>query len=261
MNDIRVLCWNVNGIRAVANKGFLEWLDREQPDILCLQETKARPDQLDKSLLEPTGYYTYWNYPDQKKGYSGVAIYTREKPVEIYKGLGREKYDEEGRVLIAEYAGFTLLNIYFPKGDTSPERMHRLQYKLDFYEEFLNFADSLKIENKRLIICGDFNTAHKEIDLARPKANEKTSGFLPEERAWIDKFVEHGYVDIFRKLNHNPDQYTWWDFKTGARDRNVGWRIDYFFVTDNLIPAVSEAFIMTDVTGSDHCPIGITINI
>ncbi len=259
MTEIKILSWNVNGIRAVAKKGFIEWLNKENPDILCLQETKAQPDQLDKGFLEPQGYHTYWNYPDNKKGYSGVAIYTRDKPIEVRSSFGTHKFNEEGRVLITKYDKFTLLNIYFPKGDTSPERIERLHYKMNFYEEFLQYADSFREKGESLIICGDFNTAHNEIDLARPKENEKNSGFLPEERAWIDKFIEHGYIDIFREFNKNPNQYTWWDLKTRARERNIGWRIDYFFLTDNLVPKVLKAFIMADVAGSDHCPIGITL--
>jgi exodeoxyribonuclease-3 len=261
MKEIKLLSWNVNGIRAVERKGFLEWLQKESPDILCLQETKAQPGQLSKNLVEPPGYSTYWSYPEEVKGYSGVAVFSREKPLEVSYGFGIKEFDREGRIIIAKYPQFTLFNIYFPKGDVSKERLHRLEYKMRFYQVFLTFTDSLKERGERLIFCGDFNTAHKEIDLARPKENEKNSGFLPEERAWMDKFVAHGYTDTFRLFHKEPDQYTWWDMKTRARERNVGWRIDYFFVTENIARAVSQAFIMPDVTGSDHCPIGITIKI
>jgi exodeoxyribonuclease III len=257
VREINILCWNVNGIRAVGGKGFLEWLYRERPDILCLQETKAQPDQLSKDLLEPKDYYTYWNYP-ARKGYSGVASLTREKPIRVQNGFGIPEFDMEGRVLITEYPAFILMNIYFPNGKKDEQR---LKYKMDFYEAFLKFVDPLRAQGKGIIICGDFNTAHREIDLARPKENEKVSGFLPMERAWMDKFVAHGYVDTFREFNKEPGQYTWWDLKSRARERNVGWRIDYFFVTRNLLPSVSKAFIMPEVAGSDHCPVGITLRI
>jgi len=261
MKELKLLSWNVNGVRAVWKKGFNDWLQKEIPDILCLQETKARPEQLDTGLTEPSRYITYWNYPEETKGYSGVAILTREKPLSTDYGFGIEEFDKEGRVIIAKYPGFSLLNIYFPKGDTSPSRIHRLKYKLDFYEAFLTFVDSLKNKGEKVIICGDFNTAHNEIDLARPKENEKNSGFLPEERAWMDEFVKHGYIDTFRQFSKEPNQYTWWDMKTRARDRNIGWRIDYFFVTENLLGSISRAFILTDVMGSDHCPIGLYLKI
>jgi exodeoxyribonuclease-3 len=257
MADKKLLCWNVNGIRAVRNKGFLEWLQQASPDILCIQETKAQPDQLDSDLKEPPGYQTYWAYPE-RKGYSGVALYTKEEPRSIAYDFGNTGIDIEGRVIIAEYPGFTLFNIYYPNGKQGPER---LSYKMTFYDVFLEYADALKKQGKKLIICGDVNTAHKEIDLARPKENSKVSGFLPEERAWIDKFIAHGYVDTFRVFSQEPNQYTWWDLKSGARARNVGWRIDYFFVSENLLPSVTGAFILPDVMGSDHCPIGITLKI
>jgi exodeoxyribonuclease-3 len=255
MKEKRLLSWNVNGIRSLKGKGFLDWLPKESPDVLCLQETKARPDQLDDDLSQPAGYQPYWNYPE-KKGYGGVAVFTRENPLDVRYDFGDNPLDLEGRAIIADYSGFTLLNIYFPNGKSGPER---LEYKMAFYDVFLQYADSLRAAGKKLVICGDVNTAHKEIDLARPKENSKVSGFLPEERAWIDKFVAHGYVDTFRHFNKEPDQYTWWDLKSGARARNVGWRIDYFFVSEDLLASVTNAFIMPDVMGSDHCPIGITL--
>ncbi|MBM3156880.1 MAG: exodeoxyribonuclease III [Chloroflexi bacterium] len=251
--NLKILCWNVNGIRAVRGRGFLDWLYRESPDILCLQETKASTEQLDKELLQPRGYYTYWDYPEQSKGYSGVATFTKGKPLKVQNGFGAGKLDAEGRTIIAEYPEFMLFNVYFPNGKKDETR---LQYKLDFYDAFLKIVDPLKEKGRKLIICGDFNTAHNEIDLARPKQNENISGFLPIERAWMDKFVAHGFIDTFRHFNKEPNQYTWWDVKSGARARNVGWRIDYFFVTDNLLKSVTKAFIMPDVSGSDHCPVG-----
>ena len=257
MKEIKLLSWNVNGIRAVKRKGFLEWFYKESPDILCLQETKAQPEQLDADLLEPEGYHAYWNYPE-RKGYSGVVVYTREKPENITYNLGDKSLDIEGRVIVAEYPGFTLMNIYFPNGKRDHER---LDYKMAFYDVFLDYADKLRSEGKKLVICGDVNTAHREIDLARPRANSTVSGFLPIEREWIDKLVTHGYIDTFRIFNKEPDQYTWWDMKSGARARNVGWRIDYFYVSEDLLSSLTGAFIMPDVMGSDHCPIGITLNI
>ena len=257
MKELKILSWNVNGIRAARGKGLLEWLDRESPDILCVQETKAHPEQLDSDLVEPNGYYAYWNYPEIT-GYSGVATFTREKPISVQNGFGVPEFDLEGRLIIAKYPEFTLSNVYFPNGKKNEIR---LKYKMDFYEVFLQFAEGLKAKGEKLIICGDFNTAHEEIDLARPKENEKVSGFLPMERAWMDKLVAHGYVDTFRHFTKEPDQYTWWDLKSRARERNVGWRLDCFFVTEGLLESVSNAFIMPEIMGSDHCPVGIILKI
>jgi exodeoxyribonuclease-3 len=185
-----------------------------------------------------------------------VATFTKDEPADVRYDFGRSGLDLEGRVIIAEYPGYTLFDIYFPNGGAENRRV---PYKMDFYDAFLKYADSRKAEGKKLVICGDVNTAHKEIDLARPKENVKKTGFLPEERAWMDKFVGHGYVDTFRHFNKEPNQYSYWDIKTGARARNVGWRIDYFFVSENLLPAVRKAFIMPEVMGSDHCPVGIIL--
>ena len=257
MKEIEILCWNVNGIRAVEKKGFLEWLNQESPDILCLQETKAQPDQISLELKQPPGYYAYWNFP-QRKGYSGVATFTKEKPIKVENGFGIEQFDVEGRVISAQYPQFTLFDIYFPNGKMSEER---LKYKMDFYDAFLDFADDLKTKGERLIICGDFNTAHKEIDLARPKENENISGFLPMEREWMDKFVAHGFVDTFRYFNKEPNHYTWWSLRTRARERNIGWRLDYFFVSEDLIGSVTEASVLSNVLGSDHCPVGVRLSL
>ena len=197
MKETRLLSWNVNGIRAIKGKGFVDWLNKESPDILCVQETKAQPGQLGDDLKEPEGYHTYWNSPE-RKGYSGVAVFTKEKPLDVKYDFGDSGFNIEGRVIIAEYAEFTLFNIYYPNGKSGAER---LAYKMSFYDTFLQYADSLKDAGKKLVICGDVNTAHREIDLARPKENSKVSGFLPEERAWIDKLISHGYVDTFRRFN------------------------------------------------------------
>lgn len=252
---MKILSWNVNGIRAMERKGFLEWLSREAPDILCVQETKAHSNQLSQNLVQPPGYHVFWSNPE-KKGYSGVATFTREKPVAVRYDLGITEFDIEGRTIITEYPDFTLFNIYFPNGKKDEIR---LQYKLDFYQFFLDYAERIRAGQSKLIICGDFNTAHKEIDLAHPRKNEKISGFLPVERDWMDKLVNHGYLDTFRHFCQEPEQYTWWDIRTGARERNVGWRLDYSFVTTNLISSVTGAFIMPQVMGSDHCPVGIEI--
>ena len=254
---MKILCWNVNGIRAADKKGLFDWFSKENPDILCLQEIKALPEQVPAHIKNTPGYEIFWNSAE-KKGYSGVVTYTKKKPINVKNGFGINKFDTEGRTLITEFPTFTLFNIYFPNGKKNQER---LDYKLDFYDTFLGYADNLKSDGKNIVVCGDFNTAHKEIDLARPKENEKISGFLPVERAWIDTFVDHGYIDTFRHFNKEPENYSWWDFKTKARERNVGWRIDYFFVNKEFLPHVKKAFIMKDVMGSDHCPVGIDIEI
>jgi exodeoxyribonuclease-3 len=256
MKEKRLLSWNVNGLRSVINKGFLDWLQKEKPDVLCIQETKINDiEKLDADVREPAGYHVYWNYPE-RKGYAGVATFTKDEPADVRYDFGKSGLELEGRAIIAEYPGFILFNVYFPNGKASLER---LKYKMAFYDVFLKYADSLKASGKKLVICGDVNTAHKEIDLARPKENAKVSGFLPEERAWMDKLVAHGYADTFRHYHKEPNQYSYWDIKTGARARNVGWRIDYFFVSENLLPAVTKTFIMPEVTGSDHCPVGIVL--
>lgn len=252
---MKILSWNVNGIRAIQKKGFLEWLAREKPDILGVQETKAKPEQLDMFLMHPEGYHTYWNSA-VRPGYSGVALFTKEKPLNVTSGFGVKRFDEEGRVIAAEYPDFIFINIYFPNGKSGDER---LKYKMDFYDETLKLVHKLKKKQKNIIVCGDYNTAHKEIDLARPKENEGTSGFLPIERAWLDKWVADGQVDIFREFNKEPGQYSWWDMKTGARERNVGWRIDYHFATKDLVSRVKNATILRDVIGSDHAPVSIEL--
>ncbi|MCK4902656.1 MAG: exodeoxyribonuclease III [Thermoplasmatales archaeon] len=252
---MKILSWNINGIRASDRKGLFDWFKTESPDILCLQEIKALPEQVPPHLRNSPGYHNFFNSAE-RKGYSGVATFSKEKPLDVKKGFGIEKFDAEGRGLITEFPSFTLFNIYFPNGKKNQER---LDYKLDFYDTFLGYADNLKAEGKNIVVCGDYNTAHKEKDLARPKENSKTSGFLPVERAWIDTFIDHGYVDTFRHFNKEPNQYSWWDMKSRARERNVGWRIDYFFVNKEFLPSVKKAFIMQDVMGSDHCPVGIEL--
>lgn len=257
MTRIRLLSWNVNGIRAVQRKGSFMPIFEKNPDILCIQETKAHADQLDKDLLEIGEYRSYF-VSAEKRGYSGVAIYTRMEPNEIRTGFGEERFDREGRILIADFDAFTLFNIYYPNGKASKER---LQYKLDFYDAFLDVVEGVRKQGHNIVICGDVNTAHKEIDLARPKENEGTSGFLPVEREWMDKFIAHGYVDTLREFNDQPDQYSWWDYKTRARERNIGWRIDYFYINDEFRTALKDAYILPEYLGSDHCPVGIDLEI
>ncbi len=254
---LHLLSWNVNGIRAMEKRGFVEWLNEVSPDVLCLQETKAQPNQLSASLHSPDGYHVYWNHPE-RKGYSGVALFSREEPLQVQAGFGIDQFDTEGRVLVARYPAFLLFNVYFPNGKMSDER---LQYKLRFYDAFLSHLMALRSRGERIIICGDYNTAHKEVDLTHPKTNANVSGFLPEEREWMDRLTGAGFVDTFRLFESEGGHYTWWDLRTRARERNVGWRLDYFFVSDDLVASVAEASIMSEVTWSDHCPVSLTLNI
>jgi exodeoxyribonuclease-3 len=251
----RLLSWNVNGLRAVLKKGFLAWLKKESPDALCLQEIKAAQAQLPPDVLHFPGYDVQLN-PAERPGYSGVATFSRTKPLSVKRGFGQKKFDGEGRVIETEYPEFTLFNIYFPNGKMGPER---LKFKMEFYGAALAYFLKLRRQGKKLVVCGDVNTAHKEIDLARPRENSKVSGFLPIEREWMDRWVSKGFVDTFRVFNQAPGQYTWWDLLSGARARNVGWRIDYFFISEDLRPNLEEAFILPEVQGSDHCPVGIVL--
>lgn len=253
--SLKLLSWNVNGLRAVMKKGFMEFLEEQKPDILGLQETKLQLDQIPKELHELNGYHLYWSCA-KRKGYSGVALFTREKPKKVTYSIGEDRFDHEGRVIRAEYKNFVFFNVYFPNGQKDQER---LDYKMDFYDRFFDVMQKVVKSGKNIVVCGDYNTAHKEIDLFHPKQNEKYSGFLPIERAWLDKLVENGYVDTFRKFNQEPLQYTWWTYRMGARARNVGWRIDYFFVNKKMAPKLKDAFILQEIMGSDHCPLGIEL--
>lgn len=255
---MKIISWNTNGLRATAKQGFFAPLfKKENPDILCLQETKAEPEQLPKEVRNVSGYFSYFSYPKIKKGYSGVAIYCKEKPKEIFYGIGVKKFDTEGRILGVKYKNFTLINGYFPNGGQGPDR---LKYKLDFYETFLKFILRLRKNGEQVIFCGDINTAHEAIDLARPKENEENTGFLPIERAWIDKVVKNKFIDVWRHFNPNKKGiYTYWDIKTRARDRNIGWRIDYFFADAKILSKIKRAGMLSDYFGSDHCPIWLEI--
>ena len=253
----KLISWNVNGIRAAHKKGFMDWFNTAQADIVALQETRALVEQLPKDLQKVDGYHTYW-FPAEKKGYSGVGLLTREEPLNIFYGLGDPTYDVEGRVLVAEYDAFYLLNTYFPSGSRD---LSRVEYKLAFNEVFLDVAEKYRAQ-KPVVFCGDVNIAHNEIDLTHAKANQKNSGFLPEERAWLDKLMGMGYVDTFRHLYPDvAETYSWWTARGGARPKNVGWRIDYFIMTDNLLPALVDATILTDVMGSDHCPVSLELDL
>ena len=257
MTNINLLSWNVNGIRAVHRKGFLKWFEGIDVDILALQEIKANVDQIPKKVKNVPNYYSYFN-PALRKGYSGVCTYSAMKPNKIATGMGIEKFDIEGRFQRLDFDDFIFLNIYYPNGGMGEDR---LKFKLDFYDAFLDYTNNLRDEGNNLVISGDLNTAHKPIDIARPKENEKVSGFMPIEREWIDKFLANGYVDTFRMFSDQPKQYTWWSYRTRARDRNVGWRLDYFFINEEFKDNVVDSYILSDVMGSDHCPIGLKIEI
>ena len=252
---MKLISWNVNGYRAILKKGFADFLKKEQPFILGIQEIKVQEDQLEEHQKERHGYQCACS-PAERKGYSGVAVFFKEQPLNISKGMGIKKFDSEGRYICLEYKDFFFITAYFPNGGQGPER---LQYKMDFYDAFLKHVEKLR-KKKTVIFCGDVNTAHNEIDLARPKENEKNTGFLPMERAWLDKIIQKGWLDSFRMFNNEPDNYTWWDYKTRARERNVGWRLDYFFINSESKNKLKKAFILKETMGSDHCPIGIMID-
>lgn len=254
---MRLLSWNVNGYRAVLKKGFADFLAASGADVLGLQEVKACEAQLTEKDRAVAGYASAWNCAE-RRGYSGVAAFYREEPLSVTNGFGEPRFDAEGRVIALEYPEFHLLNVYFPNGGQGPER---LKYKLGFYEAFLAHIERLRKGGKAVVFCGDVNTAHREIDLARPKENEENSGFMPIERAWLDKITALGWVDTFRAFHSEPGRYTWWDYKTRARERNVGWRLDYFFINREKTGLVKDAFILPEVLGSDHCPVGIELKL
>ena len=257
---MKIISWNTNGLRATVKQGnFIPLFAFNNPDVVCFQETKCEPEQLDEQTRNLNGYHSYFSHSKNKKGYSGVAIYSKIKPDKVEYGMGIPKFDDEGRILVLYFTNLILINCYFPNGGGGPDR---LEYKLEFYDAFLKLINKLKKENKNVIFCGDVNTAHTEIDLARPKENENNTGFLPVERAWMDELVNNGWVDIFRNLY--PDKkgiYTYWDQKTRARDRNVGWRIDYFFTDQSFVKNVKSFQTLTDYSGSDHCPIMLDIKL
>jgi exodeoxyribonuclease-3 len=257
---LRLVSWNVNGLRAAMKKDFVASVQKLDADVVAIQETKLQESQLEDGMSRIAPYESYWSHCTVKKGYSGVGTYSRLAPAAVRFGLGDKRFDAEGRIIEMEFGRLSFFNVYFPNGQMSAER---LQYKLDFYAAFFDHADACRKRGRSLIICGDYNTAHNEIDLANPKANENTSGFLRIERDWLDRIISRGYVDTFRHFHPETVKYSWWTYRFKARERNIGWRIDYFFVTNDLIESgrVKEAFIDNDVHGSDHCPIGLVVEL
>jgi exodeoxyribonuclease-3 len=254
---IKIISWNVNGIRASIKKGLADYVINEQPDIFCVQETKAEREQVPTDVWPPPGYRDYYHSCSVRGGYSGVATFTKIEPIHVNRNIDIERFDQEGRVMQTDFEHFTLLNVYFPNGGARDER---LLYKLDFYDAFFEYCEGLRAQGKKLIICGDYNTAHHPIDLARPNENKKTSGFMDVERVKLDHIQELGYVDTFRLFNQEPEHYTWWDVKTRSRDRNIGWRIDYHWVTQDLVPNIVNAYHQPDQHGSDHCPVVLELS-
>jgi len=255
---MKIISFNVNGVRACAKKVLLTWLQEEEPDILCLQETKARPEVLGPELLTDHGYHCVWASAE-KKGYSGTSTWSREAPDEVQVGLGIERFDREGRTVVTTHGPLTVFNGYFPNGQNDHGRV---PYKLDYTAAVLDAAELARAQEQLVVVCGDLNTAHHPIDLARPKANVKTTGFLPIERAALDTWIESGWVDSFRHMHPDePDHYSWWSFRSGARARNVGWRIDYHMISAETLPHLKRAWILKDVLGSDHCPVGIELTL
>ena len=255
---MKIISWNINGIRASVKKGFIDWVGAAKADVICLQETKADVDKIPNEVKELEGYHTFWHSCILKSGYSGVGVISRLQPVNVNEKIGVEEFDVEGRILEIDYGSFTLYNVYFPNGSSDHKRV---PYKLRFYDTLFKRCADQRKAGKKIVVTGDFNIAHKEIDLARPKENQKTTGFLPEERVKLDELAADGWLDSFRE--YHPDeagQYSYWDQITRARDRNVGWRIDYHWITSDLRPALKNSFISQDVMGSDHCPVGIVLN-
>lgn len=256
MYFLELLSWNVNGIRACIDKGFIEWVKQRDPAICCLQETKAQPNQISLSFDLPN-YHIYWSSA-KKKGYSGVATLTKIKPVSVSQTLGKKEFDEEGRFLQIEYKDFYLINLYFPNAQ---RELKRLDFKLQFNQTLLAYLNELKENKKGIILCGDFNVAHKEIDLKNPKINQNNAGFSPKERAFFSELLKNGYIDTFREFDQSPEQYTWWTYRYNARLKNIGWRIDYFVINQEFRESLKLAFILKEVMGSDHAPIGIIISV
>jgi exodeoxyribonuclease-3 len=248
---MKIITYNVNGIRSALGKGLIDWMKNEEPDILCLQEIKANPDQVGLLEFEELGYHLYW-YPAQKKGYSGVAIFTKHKPKHIEYGCGNELYDFEGRVIRVDFEDYSVMSVYHPSGSSGDERQ---AFKMKWLDFFQNYINDLKQKIPNLVLCGDYNICHKAIDIHNPKSNANTSGFLPEERDWMENFINSGFIDSFRHFNQNPHQYSWWSYRAGSRGKNLGWRIDYNLVTGNMKHRLKHAAILSDIIHSDHCPV------
>lgn len=254
---LNIWSWNVNGLRAVLTKGFSDVITQEKPDIVGLQETKLQAHQIPEEISNLEGYHQYWSHAE-RKGYSGTLLLSKPEPLALEDSFQVEEFDTEGRINIAEYEHFFLFNIYFPNGQKDDVR---LQYKLRFYDRALEVMEAKRRTGKAVLVAGDYNTAHKEIDLANPKENEKYSGFLPIERAWLDKIVAAGWVDTFRMFDPSPQQYSWWSYRAAARPRNIGWRIDYFFVNQEHQQLITAAGIRQDIMGSDHCPVFVELTL
>lgn len=253
----KIISYNVNGLRAALTKDWLKWLKAANPDILCLQEIKVLPEQLDLKLFEKLGYQTYW-YPAKKAGYSGVAIFCKNKPDHIEYGCGIKAYDDEGRILRVDFGKYSFMSAYFPSGSSGEERQ---DFKMKFLDDFRKYIKKLRKEREFLVISGDVNICHKAIDIHNPVSNKKSSGFLPEEREWMDKFESDGFIDSFRYFNNEPHQYSWWSYRFNARMKNLGWRIDYHLVTNNLEPFLDKAAIFPEAKHSDHCPVMLQLNL
>ena len=253
---MKIISYNLNGIRSAISKGLLEWLHQEEPDVFCIQESKAQPEQIDVMQMQELGYHSYI-HSAEKKGYSGVCIFSKEEPDKVVAGMGIPRYDSEGRVLRADFGDITVVCVYIPSGRTGDIRQ---AVKMDFLEDFLVWVNNLRKERPNLIICGDYNICHKPIDINHPERQVGVSGFLPEEREWMDRWEASGLVDTFRMFDKSPEKYSWWSYRFGARERNAGWRIDYAWITENLTNRVYNARIYNEVVHSDHCPIGLWIN-
>ena len=251
---MKIISYNVNGIRAAINKGFIDWLRESNTDVICIQETKANKEQVEINLLEKIGYHNYW-FSAQKKGYSGVAIFSKKPPNNIIYGTKINHIDYEGRVIQVDYDELSIISLYLPSGTN----IDRLEYKFKFMKDFKEYIDDLKIRYPKLIICGDYNVCHKEIDIHDPIRNKNVSGFLPEERQWLDKFINSGFIDSFRHLNSEPHNYSWWSYRANSRVNNKGWRIDYALVSESLKKNINNSFILNSVKHSDHCPVGVEI--
>ncbi len=251
---MKIISYNVNGIRAAINKGFIEWLRESNIDVICIQETKANKEQVEINLLEKIGYHNYW-FSAQKKGYSGVAIFSKKPPNNVIYGTKINHIDYEGRVIQVDYDELSIISLYLPSGTN----IDRLEYKFKFMKDFKEYIDDLKIRYPKLIICGDYNICHKEIDIHDPIRNKNVSGFLPEERQWLDKFINSGFIDSFRHLNSEPHNYSWWSYRANSRVNNKGWRIDYALVSESLKKNINNSFILNSVKHSDHCPVGVDI--
>jgi len=253
---LKLLSYNVNGIRAALSKGFASWLKATEADVICIQEIKALESQIDTTVFDELGYHHYW-FSAQKKGYSGVAILCKKKPTNIVYGSGIEHMDFEGRILRVDFDAVSIMSLYLPSGTNTA----RLDYKFQFMDEFQAYINQLKVSHPNLIICGDYNICHQPIDIHDPIRNKNTSGFLPEERAWLDQFMKSGFIDSFRLLNPEPHQYSWWSYRANARANNKGWRIDYALVSTPLQAQIERSFILPEAKHSDHCPVGLELNL